>query len=98
MIKRILIIPVLVFSCSLLLMAQNSDMEFNPKTVINRVFDPITDFPVISIAETELENNELVLGTVINDEARAYPINMLTGPRREILNDRLGNQAIAATW
>ncbi len=79
-------------------MAQNSDMEFNPKTVINRVFDPITDFPVISIAETELENNELVLGTVINDEARAYPINMLTGPRREILNDRLGNQAIAATW
>jgi hypothetical protein len=98
MIKRILIIPVLVFSCSQSLLAQNPEREFNPKTVINRVFDPITDFPVISIAETELENNELVLGTVINGEARAYPINMLTGPRREILNDRLGNQAIAATW
>ena len=98
MVKRILIIPVLLFSCSLSLKAQDSDREFNPKTVINRVFEPITNFPIVSVTETELENNELVLGTIINGEARAYPINMLTGPRREILNDRLGNQAIAATW
>jgi hypothetical protein len=35
---------------------------------------------------------------MINGESRAYPINMLTGPSREILNDRLGGTAIAATW
>ena len=43
-------------------------------------------------------SNELVLGVVIGHQARAYPINMLTGPSREIFNDELGGQAIAATW
>ena len=27
---------------------------------------------------------------VVGKAARAYPINMLTGPQREIINDRLG--------
>ena len=31
-------------------------------------------------------------------QARAYPINMLTGPSREIINDVLGGVPIAATW
>jgi hypothetical protein len=35
---------------------------------------------------------------VVEGKARAYPINMLTGPRREIINDELGGKAIAATW
>ena len=42
--------------------------------------------------------SELVLGVTVGKESRAYPINMLTGPSREILNDTLGGQAIAATW
>jgi hypothetical protein len=46
----------------------------------------------------EVTDNELVLGVVVNGEARAYPINMLTGPSREIINDTLGGTAIAATW
>jgi hypothetical protein len=41
---------------------------------------------------------ELVLGIVIAGEARAYPIHMLVGPEREIINDTLGGRAIAATW
>ena len=40
----------------------------------------------------------LVLGVTVGEESRAYPINMLTGPSREILNDALGGRAIAATW
>jgi hypothetical protein len=39
-----------------------------------------------------------VLGVSIGDQSRAYPINMLTGPRREIINDELAGHAIAATW
>jgi hypothetical protein len=39
-----------------------------------------------------------VLGVVVGKEARAYPINMLTNPTREIINDKLGGRAIAATW
>jgi hypothetical protein len=61
-------------------------------------FRPITDIPILAGNDTELANNELVLGVVVADKARAYPINMLTGPSREILNDELGGIAIAATW
>jgi hypothetical protein len=49
-------------------------------------------------AERVVRPNELVLGVVVEGKARAYPINMLTGPRREIINDELGGKAIAATW
>jgi hypothetical protein len=63
-------------------------------------FPAIVDAPFIlgSDVEDEVTAKELVLGVVVNGEARAYPINMLTGPQREIINDRLGGRAIAATW
>jgi len=48
--------------------------------------------------DDEVTGNELVLGVVVGGQARAYPINMLTGPVREIITDRLGGRAIAATW
>ncbi len=77
-----------------------ADNEFRPKTVSKKAgkFKAITDIPLKSASETDLRDNELVLGVEVNGEARAYPINMLTGPSREILNDVLGGQAIAATW
>ena len=77
-----------------------ADEPFNPRTVIRRAFPAITKFPVISAekAATKINDAELVLGVVDGKKARAYPINMLTGPRREILNDVLGGKAIAATW
>jgi hypothetical protein len=61
---------------------------------------PLTEFPCkpVSEAASELNPDELVLGVEVGGEARAYPINMLTGPDREILNDTLGGRPIAATW
>jgi hypothetical protein len=63
-------------------------------------FPPIVNATFIRPAEVtdQVLPEELVLGTVIGGEARAYPLNMLTGPTREIINDRLGGRAIAATW
>ena len=60
----------------------------------------ITNAPFISAREVtdQVSDNELVLGVVIRGEPRAYPINQLTGPSREIVNDTLGGRAIAATW
>lgn len=60
----------------------------------------ITDAPMLAVDKVndEVQDNELVLGVVVEGEARAYPINMLTGPSREIINDTLGKHAIAATW
>jgi hypothetical protein len=76
------------------------EREFNPIKVgrLFGRFQPITEFPIVPANKAGLEPNELVLGVMINGESRAYPINMLTGPSREILNDRLGGTAIAATW
>ncbi|HIF32955.1 MAG TPA: DUF3179 domain-containing protein [Planctomycetes bacterium] len=88
----------LLFPC--LSTADAQEREFNPVKVgrLFGRFQPITEFPIVPANKAELEPNELVLGVVVNGKARAYPINMLTGPSREILNDQLGGAAIAATW
>ena len=71
--------------------------EFDPVRVVKR-FPSIVEPEFASATEAKLEDNELVLGVVVGGSARAYPINMLTRPTREIINDRLGGEAIAATW
>ena len=58
--------------------------------------NPITK-EVVDVSNS-IFDDELVLGVVIDGKARAYPINMLTGPTREIINDELSDVAIAATW
>ena len=79
--------------------AADPDEEFRPRVVIRRAFPAIVDAPVITAKQaSSLQDHELVLGIVLGDAARAYPINMLTGPRREIINDTLNGRAIAATW
>ena len=80
--------------------------NFNPRWAVPAEMK----FPAITAQEMEvgkpedqkaqrmLLDHDLVLGVVVNNEARAYPINGLTGPAREIYNDQLGGRAIAATW
>jgi hypothetical protein len=46
----------------------------------------------------EIGDDELVLGVELGGQARAYPINQLSGPRREAFNETLGGRAIAVTW
>jgi len=74
--------------------------QFAPQVVIPRAFPAIKNAPVVSAAEAakSVAESELVLGVVVEGKARAYPINMLTGPQREIINDKLAGRAIAATW
>ena len=67
---------------------------------VGRALPAVTEFSVLSVREaaSELNPDELVLGVEVKGEARAYPINMLSGPNHEILNDTLGGRPIAATW
>ena len=73
--------------------------DFNPVRLMDPI-EPIVDADVIAASEVtdQVRPEELVLGVVIDHMARAYPLNMLTGPDREIINDHLGGRAIAATW
>ncbi len=74
---------------------------FNPKRV-GKQAEPIEQAELTIVTASEVDDkvkpHELVLGVVVNDEARAYPLNMLTGPTREVLNDELGGEPIVATW
>jgi hypothetical protein len=77
----------------------DSDPEFRPRHVLPRqpaiVHPPMLPASAVTNQVTE---SDLVLGVVVNGQARAYPINMLNGPRREIINDTLGDQPIVAMW
>lgn len=77
-----------------------SQTEFQPKTLIPKPFPAIKNAPSVEADDpsNDVRDDELVLGVQIGKQARAYPINMLNGPRREIINDKLGNRDIAATW
>lgn len=59
-------------------------MNVNPEHV------PARDAPV--------EDWEIVLGTVINGEAVAYPVNYMAGAENEIVNDTVAGRPIAASW
>ena len=75
-------------------------LTFKPKMVIPRAFPAIKKIDVLPAdkASTLLGDRELVLGVSIGEQSRAYPITMLCGPTREIINDELGGTKIAATW
>ncbi len=81
------------------LYAQDQRDSFRPRRVLGPQ-PPITDVPLMSAeqAERTLNPEELVLGVSIGRQARCYPINMLTGPRREIINDTFAGRPVAATW
>ena len=79
--------------------ADEEQREFKPRQVVAPV-RAITDARVSGPDEMAhpVAASDLVLGLTIGEVARAYPINMLTGPSREIINDKLGGRSIAATW
>ena len=82
-------------------LAFSDEPLFNPRVVLRQPVRAIVDAPFVEAAkatEKIVTGNELVIGVVVNGKARAYPINMITGPSREIINDSLGGRAIAATW
>ena len=72
--------------------------NYNPTTVLRKPIRAIVDPKIAAANDVQLAANALVIGVELNGQARAYPINQLTGPMREIINDTLGGTAIAATW
>jgi hypothetical protein len=73
---------------------------FTPQVIFHPARRPLQRMRPFSAAAAsrKLRPDELVLGVVVDGTARAYPLNMLTGPDREIINDVLHDVAIAVTW
>lgn len=52
--------------------------------------------PSIAASDVNLEDDELVLGLVVDGTPIAYPIRYLATV--EVVNDRVGDAALAPTW
>ena len=65
-----------------------------PPDAIPAIVEPV--LVSAEIAAPELNPNERVIGLVINGDARAYPITILSA--HEIVNDIVGGEPIAITW
>lgn len=94
--RFIMVLCVLCLSLPATVRAQTP--KYDPVTVIRRPFPAITQPKIVESKASSVSDNELVIGVIVDGKARAYPINQLTGPRREIINDTLANTPIAATW
>lgn len=80
--------------------ADQGTLFYKPETVVDHPLPAIKDARYFRASRVDgrLKADELVLGVEIADQSRAYPLNMLTGPDREIINDTLSGRSIAATW
>ena len=78
--------------------AAGENQTYNPRQVLKQPIRPITEPKIVSASDADIQDNELVIGLQLDGQARAWSINQLTGPRREIINDELAGTAIAATW
>ena len=65
-----------------------------PKDGIPAIFDPV--FVSAEEANSQLLDEDLVIGVTVNGEHRAYGVAFLSG--HEIVNDTLGGRPIAVTW
>ncbi|HGY90698.1 MAG TPA: hypothetical protein ENK43_05960 [Planctomycetes bacterium] len=60
-------------------------LERVPYSVPSRLHNPVGD-------------DELVIGCVVDGKAVAFPVKMLGGPHREIVNAKAGASLFAASW
>jgi hypothetical protein len=68
--------------------------ELLPRGSIQAIDDP--HFEPAESADAFMDPDERIIGVVINGDARAYPINVLSV--HEIVNDVVGGEAVAITW
>ncbi len=73
--------------------------EFAPEVLMGKqpVIDAADYIPAADVGD-KLQPDELVLGVTLDGQSRAWPLNMLTGPQREIINDVVGGTPLAVTW
>jgi hypothetical protein len=73
---------------------------FRPDFLLYRPMDLNVDPPTIPAgqADGQVAEDELVLGIELDGEARAYPVNQLSGPENEVVNDIVAGRPIVLAW
>ena len=64
------------------------------KDAIPAILEP--EFLTVTEADEQMQDDELVIGVSIEEDSRAYSVNMLS--RHEIANDVVGGKSLAVTW
>jgi hypothetical protein len=73
------------------------DLGFYERDRIPRdAIEPIYTPKFVSPTEADLRSDEIVMGLVINGEARAYPTGLLRV--REMVNDEVGGTPVLVSW
>lgn len=79
------------------LYSQAGDLPKEFKQIIPRGrIAAISQPQFVSVDSANIADDSWVLGVVIDDQARAYSLNLLNS--HEVVNDRIGNTAFAAVW
>ena len=67
---------------------------------VYNAFPPLRRFQAVTAQEagSAIADDEFVLGVEVDGNARAYPLNMLGNPGREVVNDTLGGRPVAVTF
>ena len=68
------------------------------ETEVRGELPPRTVTRTVERAQASLKDAEIVIGVVVGGRARAYPVNLMWSPEREVVNDVLGETPIAASW
>jgi hypothetical protein len=59
---------------------------------IRPIYEPV----LVEADDIDWDDDTLVIGVAIDGDARAYPVRALN--RREMVNDRIGETLLLATW
>lgn len=70
------------------------------RAVMPQKFLPITSAPYASAEKVKdrVTDGDLVIGLEVGGKAVAYPINMLGGPQREIINEDYAGVRFCVNW
>jgi hypothetical protein len=98
----VVLASIVEFALGAPLHAGETDPAFRPRGTGTR-HPPISEFPLKRVREARdlLNPSDVVIGVVVGNESRAYPVSMMMGgggTRYHVFNDTLGGKAIAATW
>jgi len=75
----------------------DKEFERNSMRAAPRDAFPVLDDPKMTpAADAKIKNDAWVIGVVVNNEAKAYPVRVMG--RHELVNDTCGGEPIAASW